>query len=150
VSDAFTPIKRCSTCHRFKALTDFYKRGKRVDDLQSPANFTCQCKTCHAERTRLAYHKKGGRKKQTVYLKRYGLDVAGFNKLLNNQDCKCGICKQKIEATLCVDHDHKTGKVRGLLCKTCNSAIGLLADNPEYLANAIRYLLEPPARRVDA
>jgi len=41
---------------------------------------------------------------------------------------------------LCVDHDHNTGKIRGLLCNTCNRALGLLKDNKQLLINALKYL----------
>ena len=41
---------------------------------------------------------------------------------------------------LCVDHNHKTGKLRGLLCRTCNSALGLVDDNMDWLLNCIEYL----------
>ena len=63
----------------------------------------------------------------------------------------CDICKQPDRATrngivrqLNKDHDHQTGEWRGLLCTRCNQAIGLFADNPHLLQNAIDYLTAPP------
>lgn len=60
---------------------------------------------------------------------------------------KCAICKAGIEEwggekgnTSCIDHDHKTNKVRGLLCSKCNLGIGMFEDNSENLKNAIEYL----------
>lgn len=54
----------------------------------------------------------------------------------------CCICKQKCNTrkTLSVDHDHKTGKIRGLLCVKCNTALGMLNDNIGTFENAINYL----------
>jgi hypothetical protein len=69
--------------------------------------------------------------------------------MLKKQNNCCGICKKHIsealltrKSNLCVDHDHKTGKIRGLLCDNCNRGIGLLGDNIDILRNAIGYLLD--------
>lgn len=51
---------------------------------------------------------------------------------------KCAICLAR-EAT-CVDHDHDTGDIRGLLCRKCNSAIGIIGETPELLDRAAKYL----------
>lgn len=52
----------------------------------------------------------------------------------------CAICGENKTEILCVDHDHKTGVIRGVLCKKCNLGLGMFRDNPEYLATAIEYL----------
>lgn len=72
---------------------------------------------------------------------RYGLSVASYNLLLHMQAGGCAICgtvpsKKKLH----VDHNHATGKVRGLLCSNCNVSIGLLYDNPALLDKAAIYL----------
>jgi hypothetical protein len=69
---------------------------------------------------------------------RYGLDEAAYQALLAKQDGKCAICEEV--KTLFVDHCHTTGDVRGLLCPSCNSAIGMLGENPAALTRAISYL----------
>lgn len=82
------------------------------------------------------------------YLKRtYGITVDDYRKLLEQQDHRCAICggigflmAKTHKALLLVDHDHKTGEVRGLLCHNCNRALGLLHDNTEHLRKAIAYL----------
>src|SRR6266851_2205326 len=56
-------------------------------------------------------------------LKRYGISEEEYERLLRLQNGVCAICKEKPEGWLCVDHCHLTGKVRGLLCKNCNSAL---------------------------
>ena len=64
-----------------------------------------------------------------------------YKQKYKSQEGKCNICKESF-ATLCVDHDHSTGQIRGLLCKQCNLGIGNLKDNIDLLTNAIEYLKE--------
>ncbi len=70
---------------------------------------------------------------------RYGLSDDAYNAILARQHGACGACK-RTGLELCVDHDHETGKVRGLLCQDCNKALGLFHDNPDYTAGATEYL----------
>lgn len=73
--------------------------------------------------------------------RKYGITLEQYNKLLDQQNGKCAICgggngKHK----LVIDHDHATGKIRGLLCKKCNTAIGMMNDNPDLLLRGSDYL----------
>ena len=74
----------------------------------------------------------------------YGLSITEFDNLLLIQNNKCAICGQpldlQIPRSVCIDHNHLTNKVRGILCSNCNKALGFFRDNPEYLRNAIKYL----------
>lgn len=79
----------------------------------------------------------------------YGMTMRDYRKLFMKQGGKCAICKvappggvfqENEKVTLCVDHDHVTGEVRGLLCGPCNSGLGMFRDNTESLQNAIEYL----------
>jgi hypothetical protein len=82
-------------------------------------------------------------------LKKFGITLEQFNEMLAKQNGVCAICEKpetlihpksgKIQ-DLCVDHDHETGKVRGLLCTCCNKAIGLLNDSKELVEKAAKYL----------
>ncbi len=76
----------------------------------------------------------------------FGISLDEFNKLLEKQNGVCAICfkpeSTKRNKTLAVDHDHKTGKIRGLLCSHCNRGLGLLKDSPEIIMEAIKYLGE--------
>ena len=74
------------------------------------------------------------------YKRTYGIDSEGYMKLHDKQGGKCGICRKVASTTLSVDHDHKTGKIRGLLCRGCNFAIGLMKDDVGILRRAIGYL----------
>jgi hypothetical protein len=79
-------------------------------------------------------------------LQKYGLSSEGFNEMWTSQNGKCAICcvdmlpRGRKKQSACVDHDHLTSEVRGLLCRECNSGIGYLKDDPKILSAAIKYL----------
>lgn len=77
-------------------------------------------------------------------LKKYGLTIISFNNLLQNQNNQCGICEKEFEDSYplypCVDHDHKTDIVRGILCFNCNSGLGGFYDNVENLINTLEWI----------
>jgi hypothetical protein len=81
--------------------------------------------------------------KDYTLIKAYGIKSKEYNKLLEKQNGCCAICKKPQESfkrMLSVDHDHTTGKIRGLLCYRCNSALGFLCDSVDMLNVAIKYL----------
>ena len=72
---------------------------------------------------------------------KYGRTEAEYNALADAQGGVCAICGRNDRArALHVDHDHTTGRVRGLLCNTCNRCLGLLKDDAAVLRSAIAYL----------
>jgi Recombination endonuclease VII len=74
---------------------------------------------------------------------RYKITVPARDSLLKGQKGKCAICKERISfeaGTANVDHSHKTGVVRGVLCSLCNQGIGLLKEKLKNFHNAIKYL----------
>jgi recombination endonuclease VII len=78
------------------------------------------------------------------YLKwKYGLTLAAFDSLLAGQGGKCAICRTGLppKSHWHVDHSHKNGHVRGILCSFCNRGLGCFRDDPESLARAAQYLL---------
>jgi hypothetical protein len=78
--------------------------------------------------------------------RRYGMTVEEYEVFEEKQKSLCAICKQPENARyfrrLCVDHDHETGKIRGLLCHMCNTGLGKFADDVELLRAATIYLEE--------
>ena len=82
------------------------------------------------------------KKLDRYYLLKYGIRLLDYNNLLKKQKGVCGICGNKCRVRLAVDHCHKTGKVRGLLCGRCNMAIGKLGDTSHDLKAAYEYLLK--------
>lgn len=84
---------------------------------------------------------------QRHYKKSYGLSYQEVLQLRKDQNELCAICKKpgfmmndRVKSALNVDHCHKTGAVRGMLCHNCNRALGLLQDDVELLKAAINYL----------
>jgi hypothetical protein len=72
--------------------------------------------------------------------KKYGIDSEGFELLVRAQMNLCAICLRYFGKRLHVDHDHRSGQIRGLLCGKCNKAIGLLDDHPQLAESAAKYL----------
>lgn len=75
----------------------------------------------------------------------YGIDASTFNRMVSDQNGRCAICMRK--AKLCVDHDHETGLIRGLLCHFCNVMLGNARDSVLILQAGCRYLRR--AQRAD-
>ncbi len=115
-------LKTCPRCKVEKPLTEFYKRSDR------PSGLASHCKACNKIATVKAFRKK-----------KYGISHEQLEEMLAEQDYKCPICGILLD-TFCVDHDHASGKVRGLLCNNCNKGLGMFKDNSLYLSKAIIYL----------
>ena len=73
---------------------------------------------------------------------RYGLTLGAFDAMLESQNGCCAICHSDSpgKTTWYVDHDHITGRLRGLLCNLCNSGLGYFRDNQDFLLSAVEYL----------
>lgn len=87
--------------------------------------------------------KKDPRKQREYLLKRkYGIDHSKFDDMLAEQDGKCAICLTEDPAGVNwhVDHCHSTGKVRGLLCCSCNQSLGMLKENVSIMESMIKYV----------
>lgn len=97
-------------------------------------------------REKLNAHKRESKTYRALRLKySYNMTVEDYNNMLESQQGKCLICdKHYTEVArqyLCVDHCHKTGKVRGLLCHNCNSALGLIKEDENILNSMKSYLV---------
>lgn len=100
-----------------------------------------RCKSCVATGVRKTVNKD---KRRDYDLNRhYGINNDVYLKMLSEQNGCCKICEISEKETgkkLHVDHNHKTGKVRGLLCTRCNTAIGKFKEDPEIIKRAIAYI----------
>lgn len=129
--------KVCRKCKVEYTLDNYYlSHGYRLNT----------CKLCEKERSRI-YH-AGASKELKQYWNRgtiksrYGITREDYDGMLSSQNYVCAICSKpdNIGWCLSVDHDHKTGKVRGLLCNSCNHGLGHFRDSPEILIKAANYL----------
>ncbi len=77
--------------------------------------------------------------REHLYGKKYGISVANYEEMSSYQKGCCAICGVT-PPILCVDHDHATGSVRGLLCRKCNTGLGNFRDSPSFLMRAASYL----------
>jgi hypothetical protein len=113
----FEGSKTCSECNEIKPKSKFHRQNQSQDGLKNT------CKDCINLERRYT---------------RYGLSKEEYDSILKQQDYKCAICRY--DKRLDVDHCHSTGKVRGILCNGCNTAIGKLGDTLEGIQRAINYL----------
>ena len=119
-------LKRCSNCNRVKPVRLFHKHhGGRLHP---------HCKACRkkAGASNYARHR--------YYEKTYGLTLEEYEKILEAQQGKCFICQGGSTKNLAVDHNHKNGRVRGLLCTPCNSILARWKDDPQAVRRALLYL----------
>ena len=132
---------KCSKCGVEKPLSDFYvnrKTGKPKGQ---------RCKKCISD-SNGEYQRKNRERSTEMqrawrFKKKYGVTLDDYDRLLQAQGGRCAICggvSRGRSERFHVDHCHKTGRVRGLLCNPCNRGLGLLADNPELIDKAAAYI----------
>lgn len=107
------------------------------------------CQTCSNEYEKARYAGKSLEEKQGKWLSaRYGMSFQEYVSLYEQQDKRCPLCLNDIVIDInergrnraVVDHCHKTGKVRGLICNHCNRALGLLQDNKDTIKRMLEYV----------
>ena len=154
-------MKKCTKCNQIKTVTEFNKAKKNKDGLNT------RCRSCNNAYSR-EWAQKNKKRHSNNYqnwrknnlehandldrLRSYGLPKGRYTKILTLQKNCCAICKTNTPApkkTFCVDHCHKTGKVRGLLCLNCNTMLGHAKDDVERLKAAIKFLGEDVDYRED-
>lgn len=146
------PICKRKTCASSgdQPVDNFYK------DRSMKSGLDKYCKVCRTTIHRNAYSNLEmtnrtkewkSRNKTRVRSNRlryeYGIDLAKYKSMLEKQEGKCAGClrhQSEFKIALAVDHCHRTGKVRGLLCSACNKGIGLLKDDPKLLLRLAEYL----------
>lgn len=116
--------KYCPMCKKIKSLSEFFvcSAGRKL-----AGTYCIEC----AEEKRI--------------LKKYNITIKEYDKLLKKQGKGCAICGTKIPGgtgRFAIDHEHLTGKIRGLLCVNCNNGLGNFRDDPETLITAAQYLMK--------
>ena len=128
-------MRKCKKCGEEKEDHNFYRTTGGY------LRHTCIC--CVNKRSSLS-QKSGFYRNRDLQFK-YGINEVQYELLLKSQENKCMICGatkpgRKTNKHFLVDHNHKTNKVRGLLCFNCNKMLGAAKDNPEILRKAAKYL----------
>ena len=79
----------------------------------------------------------------SILIRKYGITLDDYEQLLKDQNYRCAICGHhcdKFKNGLGVDHNHKTGETRGLLCVNCNAALGNLKESPRRVLHLLEYM----------
>ena len=141
-------MKKCTKCNEPKEESNFRVRGN---------GYHSWCKECESKASNSRYTPKERKSKvlksneevkvaakRRMLKYRYNITLEEYEEMYIKQNKKCAICKDNYELGghkgLFVDHDHETMKVRGLLCRKCNSAIGQLNESRDILIEAVKYL----------
>ena len=126
-------VKICPKCRsKFPATTEFFYPNKGQKNNLSPYCRSCTLEYINSDKTR-----------NRLYKKRYGITIEEYDLIYSKQNGCCAICgvhQSDLNKRLSIDHNHKTGRVRGLLCDRCNRLIGFSNEEIIILRNAIKYL----------
>jgi hypothetical protein len=127
--------KQCTGCERNLPLDDFHVASRDKSTRQY------RCKDCVREYNQQPEQKRAAYRRHL--LRTYGLTIERYEELEASQDGRCAICARLPHGyqRLVVDHDHDTGVIRGLLCVSCNVALGSFSSK-ERLTSALSYLHE--------
>jgi hypothetical protein len=139
-------MKKCTGCKKIKAESMFW-----IDRRYSRP--MSQCRECKGEKTKQWvagnpskysewYHKHRDKELERHLIKKYGISMDDYNAMLMSQNGLCAICGKNspTHRRMDVDHCHTTGKVRGILCTSCNRMLGHSGDKIDVLKSAIKYL----------
>ena len=126
----FTECKKCNNirCENYK-VKNLEKTKKRAENYRKE------------NKEKIAAYYKTPQRKNVEFKNRYGITLDQRNKMASAQNGMCKICLTE-PSRLVVDHCHKTGKIRGLLCDNCNKSLGLMKDNVTIILRMAEYLGE--------
>ena len=135
----------CTKCGEYKETEEFLWYENKY---QARGGYHYNCKAClkvYADAKRALNKELPDQTKvrRGYHIKsKYGLSMESYESMLTEQADSCAICKDSFTESKLprVDHNHRTGRVRGLLCHSCNTAIGHLKDDPTILKAAIEYM----------
>lgn len=154
--------KGCPACREAKPLDAYYKRARAEQYPDSSAGYQTICIRCFKlkrseyvksnkikclEGDKAQYKKNPDRYRESNYKRNFGITLAQYNNMLSAQQERCAGCdkhQSEFKKRLAVDHDHKTGAIRGLLCQNCNRCLGVAYDSPQTLTNLAAYLNQTP------
>ncbi len=129
-------LKRCPECGETKDRSEFTRNAQSSDGL------SVYCRACRTAMKRAAYLANRDEMRLRKRAQQFGITVDRLKELIKDQDNGCAICGRQCSTgkALALDHDHETGAFRGLLCASCNRALGYLQDSPGVVRAALAYL----------
>lgn len=128
--------KYCKGCDVIKPISEFYSRLGKLK-----TGYRTTCKLCNKNEQIRMKQEFPDRWHQYHIKSKYNINIEVYNNLVKIQNNECAICYQSQEnKRLYIDHDHISGKIRGLLCQKCNSALGLFNDCEQTITQALNYL----------
>jgi len=129
-------MKKCTKCGIEKPLSEFNIDRRRKDGKYG------KCKPCHILVSREWQNNNPEKVKNARWLREFGVSFSFIENLKNKQKNCCAICKMELNTKIKahIDHNHATGKVRGILCQKCNQGLGLFNDSIDVLKSALKYL----------
>jgi hypothetical protein len=126
---------KCAKCREIKSTSEFPR------NRSNRSGFHSYCKPCHRRQFRESLARRhGGSTRHYHLMQKYGIGADEVDELIQRQGGLCAVCGER-EAKQ-VDHDHKTGAVRGIVCLLCNAAMGAFHDDPDLIRRAIDYVKE--------
>lgn len=133
--------KRCSQCKAYKPTTDFARHRGQKDGFQ------CRCKEC----SKLDWERPDSSWRSKRIQTQYGITAEQYNEMLADQEGVCAVCAEPCKSgqRLSIDHDHVSGLVRGLCCRSCNNGLGRFRDNKDFLVKAAIYIHRHQRRAKD-
>lgn len=142
-------VRQCTCCDRHLPFSKFGAKSWKNKDGTTTRTKKSQCRDCINKSNLKRYHTRPKTKeahRQAAYrymIKSYGMSLSDYENMAWDQQGYCYVCKSRPETKrLNIDHDHKTGKVRRLICDPCNQALGHVKDSVEHLKLLIDYLEE--------
>lgn len=137
--------KTCTKCNKPRKVDEFNFKNRATGRRHTVCKFCHkEYRTSHYNANKAKYVAKANRwnKAHPEYSRqrKYGVSQEEYDRQLEAQGGLCKICRKKDDKPLGTDHDHRTGRFRGLLCGKCNRGIGHFDDRPDLLIAAAKYL----------
>jgi hypothetical protein len=134
--------KRCKVCGKNRLIKFFHSHSSCAKGVRA------ECKTCHNKVSKVRHKKyikeNPDKRRSTVLKNKYGVTFEQYRAMLGAQGNACKICGSFSPGAskdhFSIDHDHKTGKIRGILCHGCNAGLGMFKEDTQSLKQAICYL----------